>query len=160
MPRADPTKKWDEQYHWWWMLPPGRPSRLHLEFFASHINRQRSTARIAILGSTPELRDLCVELDHPRVVVLDRSQRFHHAMNALLIHTNSLETTQFGDWTDLLEAAPNAFDVILSDLTLRNISYERRPRFFASLRGALRPNGIFLDKGIRPRRDSRNRYRP
>ena len=141
-----PYHKWDEQSHWRLMLPPGRPSALHLNFFRSHIAKLPKSASIAVLGSTPELRDLCVENGHRRVHVLDRSVRFHEVVNSLLIYKNPKETVHFGDWLELLHAMPRTFDAILSDLTLGSIEYERRNAFFTALEDALRTGGIFLDK--------------
>jgi len=128
------------------MLPPGRPSASHLDFVRSYVATLPQDAEIAVLGSTPELRDLCVELKRSHVHVLDRSARFHEAVQPLLVYENPHEELCLGDWTDLLTSMPQRFQAILSDLTLGGIEYERRSAFFGALEAALRPGGVFLDK--------------
>jgi hypothetical protein len=128
------------------MLPPGRPSARHLDFVRPHVAATRTNAHIAILGSTPELRDLCVEEQRPNVHVLERSDAFHRACTPLLVFDNPRETLHRGRWQDLLPSLPATFDRILSDLTLGSIPYDERTDFFASLRSALRPGGVFVDK--------------
>ncbi len=128
------------------MLPPGRPSRDHLDFVRPYIAMLPANADIAILGSTPELRDLCVEQDRRHVHVIDRSPSFHRSVASILIYENPIEQVHFGDWFDVLRAMPNSFHAILSDLTLGGIEYKRRAAFFRALHGALRPGGLFLDK--------------
>ncbi len=141
-----PAAKWDAQSHWHLMLPPGRPSGPHLDFFRRYVAAAPSNARIAILGSTPELRDLCVELGQRDVHILERSLTFHEACSSLLVFENPGEVLHEGDWLNLLPSMPSMFDLILSDLTLGNIPYDRRRDFFDALRRALRPNGVFVDK--------------
>jgi hypothetical protein len=141
-----PAAKWDAQSSWHLMLPPGRPSGRHLDFVRTYVAQCRPDASIAILGSTPELRDLCVEESRPHVHVLERSAAFHEACSALLIYRNPHETLHQGDWLELLPKKVAAFDLVLSDLTLGSIPYDRRTEFFTGIRDALRPGGMFLDK--------------
>lgn len=138
--------KWDVQSHWQLMLPPSRPSARYLDFVRAYVERMPREAQIAVLGSTPEMRDLCVEADHPNVHVLERSEAFHAACAALLIYENPSEKLHFGDWLDVLPTMPASFDLVISDLTLGNVAYERRADFFSGIASAIRPGGFFLDK--------------
>jgi hypothetical protein len=138
--------KWDAQSHWHLMLPPSRPSARYLDFVRTYVERAPRQAQIAVLGSTPELRDLCVEAGQPNVHVLERSSAFHAACSQLLVYDNPRETLHLGDWLEVLPSMSTSFDLILSDLTLGNVPYERRSEFFSGISGALRPSGFFLDK--------------
>jgi hypothetical protein len=150
MPGNRALSQWKTQRHWDLMLPPGRPSGAHLSYFASQLGRlHRSLDRpldVCILGSTPELRDLCYELSCRSVLVLDNSPEFHAAVAKLCIYTNSRESVIFDDWTECLSQHEDRFDAILSDLTLGNIPYDFREQFFGGLRRALRGGGVFIDK--------------
>lgn len=138
--------KWDVQSHWHLMLPPSRPSARYLEFVRIYVERMPRDANIAVLGSTPELRDLCVEAGRPNVHVLERSDAFHAACSELLVYENPSEVLHLGEWLDVLPTMSVSFDLILSDLTLGNVPYEHRSEFFSGISEALRPGGFFLDK--------------
>jgi len=144
---SDPQfEKWSQTEKWHYFLPPSRPSQRHLEFYRTHIVKLPAPRRVAILGSTPELRDLCVEVDRTRVDVIEINKIFHDQLDELRIYPKSAETTHIGNWLDVLPELRDQFDVILSDLTLGNIGYSDRSRYFCGIHHALRPGGLFIDK--------------
>lgn len=162
---------WNNHRTWSLMLPPGRPSQVHLDYFASHLRSlgdvlQRATD-VCVLGSTPELRDLCFELSCASVTVIDRSPEFHRSVADLCIYSNPRERIVFADWSHSLAGMDNTFDAILSDLTLGNVPYSERSSFFAGISGALRTHGIYVDKVLTADKlqtledlDERYRYAP
>jgi hypothetical protein len=141
-----PGAHWSQNTDWMLMLPPGRPSTYHLGLFAKHLCELSRAAPIAILGSTPELRDLCVELGFTDVWSIDKSLSFHQQVDALRVHVNHEETVVVADWLDILPTLPGHFAAILSDLTLGNIAYSDRERFFAAIADSLLGGGLFIDK--------------
>ncbi len=146
LPPSTSPGHWNDQSNWARLLPPGRPDSFHIAFFSQHLSTLAPEAQICMLGSTPELRDLCVELGQPSVTVIERSERFHRAVGGLIIRPNPRENVIFGDWLDVLPTRRSCFDAVLSDLTLGNIPYAQRPEFFAAITASLNPGGIFLDK--------------
>ena len=60
---------WDQMESWELVLPPSRPSRQHLDWFRGQVSEFPSDVPIAILGSTPELRDMLASLGFFNVYV-------------------------------------------------------------------------------------------
>jgi hypothetical protein len=137
--------RWDLMQHWNLVLPPSRPSALQLARIRSQIQGLDRSKPAAVLGSTPEFRDLLFEAGFETVCVLERNLLFLKSMEALRVYHNTEEIIE-GDWIDTLPTMPSRFVVILSDLTSGNIPYELRDRFYASVVAALRAGGLFCDK--------------
>lgn len=136
---------WDQVATWELVLPPSRPSRQHLDWFRYHLSELREDDPIAVLGSTPELRDLLTLLGFREVHVLERNMKFHAEMNRLRVSSN-FETVLEGDWFQTLPTCSGRFAAIVSDLTSGNIPYERRREFYSLVTDSLRPGGMFCDK--------------
>lgn len=128
------------------MLPPGRPSGYHLGLFEKHLQRVPRDRSVAVLGSTPELLDLCVELGFGDVWSIDRSLVFHETVDRFRVYRRRGETVIVADWLDALPTLPNQFGAVLSDLTLGNVHYANRQRFFDAIRQSLAAGGLFIDK--------------
>lgn len=136
---------WDRMQHWNLVLPPSRPSVDQLNWIRSALEATDRHSPVAVLGSTPEFRDLLCELGFHDVRVLDRNVSFYQAMSEARVYSN-LETLVAGDWLDTLQTLPGVFSVVLSDLTSGNVPYELRERFYSGISDCLRPGGLFLDK--------------
>ena len=136
---------WDKITTWELVLPPSRPSELHLRWFRSHLSTLRHDDPIAVLGSTPELRDLLSELNFRDIYVLERNQYFLEQMNKLRVR-HSQETVLMGDWLRTLQDCENRFAAVVSDLTSGNVPYSRRKEFYFLIARSLRKGGIFCDK--------------
>jgi hypothetical protein len=100
---------------------------------------------VAILGSTPEFRDLLHESGFREIFVFERNSAFYDAMSRSRVHDNQEMFVQ-GDWTTTLSQHRGKFAVILSDLTSGNVPYEQRAKFYADLESALLVGGVFCDK--------------
>ena len=141
-----PASHWNDQRHWELMLPPGRPSAAQLTFFRSALLRAPALSRVAVLGATPELRDLCVDIGIDETYVFDRNARFVVSMDRLRVYPNAPETVVIGDWSESLRRFPGVFDAVLSDLTLGNVAYEARDAFLDSVAASLADGGLYIDK--------------
>ena len=136
---------WDQMISWEMVLPPSRPSAYHLECACQALAKVSRTDPVAVLGSTPEFRDLLAELGFLNISVIDNNPRFFQAMAALRVYDNH-ETFLQGDWTNVLRSSQNHFGAILSDLTSGNIAYDDRSRFYSAVSSSLRRGGVFFDK--------------
>lgn len=136
---------WDLMRHWSLVLPPSRPSASQLSKIRTTLQEAPKTGAVAVLGSTPEFRDLFHELGFPNIFVFDRNQRFYDAMSSYRVYRNA-ETFVRGDWLDTLPRFANRFDCILSDLTSGNVPYVLREQFYLAIEMALAPSGYFFDK--------------
>ena len=136
---------WDPMESWELVLPPSRPSQQHLAWFREHLTTLGPDASVAILGSTPELRDMVARLGFQHISVLERNAGFLHKMNKLRV-TQTRESVIVGDWMQTLPTCIAHFDAIISDLTSGNIPYTQRRQFYSLITDALRPGGMFCDK--------------
>lgn len=137
---------WDQFETWNLVLPPSRPSARELDIIRSRLAPKITlSTRAAVLGSTPEFRDLLHQLGVLNIYVFDSSRKFHEAMNGIRIFSNK-DTFIEGDWLDSLPRFPDAFDIILSDLTSGNVPYDKRERFYDLIAGSLVWGGLFYDK--------------
>lgn len=136
---------WDLMNNWNLILPPSRPSAVQLSnirSLSSHIDRSE---QVAILGSTPEFRDLLFECGFENIYVLEKTLSFYEAMSKARIYHNH-ETIVEGDWLSTLPNYKSIFKLILSDLTSGNISYEYHSYFYHIITDSLSSGGIFFDK--------------
>ena len=136
---------WDNITTWELVLPPSRPSKMHLDWFRLQLQPRDRAQPIAILGSTPELRDLAFEEGFKHIFVFERNASMYSNMGQLRVHHNSEHWIK-GDWLTQLPNYPNTFGAILSDLTSGNIEYEARLDFYQAIATSLAPTGNFLDK--------------
>ena|ERR1043166_1676039 len=136
---------WASMRKWDLVLPPSRPSAHQLAALRLQIRFVDRAQPVAILGSTPEFRDLLYECGFSDVYLLERNPTFLSAMSDLRVYA-SPETIIQGDWLDTLPDSPGRFALILSDLTSGNIPYDDRPRFYDYISNALMPGGLFCDK--------------
>ena len=130
---------------WELVLPPSRPSRQHLDWFRKHLGELRVDDPIAILGSTPELRDLLALLGFRDIHVLERNMLFLSRMNRLRVRPTA-ETVLQGDWMQTLPSCVGKFVAVLSDLTSGNIPYPQQSEFYSLVAESLQPGGMFCDK--------------
>ncbi len=131
--------------HWDLVLPPSRPSATQLVNIKSHIRDLDRSRPVAILGSTPEFRDLLFECGFQDIYVLEKNPMFLAAMSAMRVYKNP-ERVLEGDWFSILPTLKCTFALILSDLTSGNIPYDLRSQFYELITRALTEGGLFCDK--------------
>src|SRR5947209_2660378 len=119
---------WDAMVHWDLVLPPSRPSHPQLECIRATLQNVDRAAPVAVLGSTPEFRDLLHECHFRQIYVLDKNRTFYGKMSNVRIYRNP-EIFLHGEWLELLPQHSGKFSVILSDLTSGNIPYTQRGCF-------------------------------
>src|SRR5437763_12065759 len=139
------TDTWSKIVEWHLVLPPSRPSAYHLAFFAKHLGGMDKHRPVAVLGSTPEFRDLLAKLHFSQIYVFDKSRTVYDRMNELKVFADR-ELFVEGHWLDTLPTFKNQFAAVLSDLTSGNIPYDQREEFYASISNTLAPDGMFVDK--------------
>ena len=136
---------WRRMQSWELVLPPSRPSQEHLDWFEEQLVDLEPDAPVAVLGSTPELRDLLARLGFKNIYILERNLEFYNKVNQLRTRGNS-ENLIKGNWMQSLPTCRGMFSAILSDLTAGNIPYSLRQEFYRLITEALQPRGIFCDK--------------
>jgi hypothetical protein len=136
---------WDNIRTWDLVLPPSRPSFRQLARIRERLRPMDHHLPIAVLGSTPEFRDLIAECGFSRIYIFEKNPASFATMSSLRIHDNPEEVVA-GDWLDTLPQFRDIFCAVLSDLTSGNIPYDFRHDFYTAIAGALRAGGLFFDK--------------
>lgn len=139
------SRTWSRMVDWRLVLPPSRPAYWQLRAIRQALHGRDRGAPIAILGSTPEFRDLLADMRFRRVYVFEKSVTFYKRMNRLRLFGTQEDLIQ-GDWLKTLPNFCNTFSLILSDLTSGNLQYQVREEFYESVSKALVPDGVFVDK--------------
>ena len=136
---------WRRFRDWQLVLPPSRPSYYHLEIVKNVLIKTSRDQPIAILGCTPELRDLLFRLGFEQIYLFDKSRNMYSRMNSLRSYSNH-ENFIYGNWMDTIPKYHNFFCAILSDLTSGNVPYDWQPTFYSAIGKALTGDGVFIDK--------------
>lgn len=138
-------KIWSKDSDWEYVLPPSRPNKFQLDIVEDRIKLLPCDAKVAILGSTPEFRDLAYQMEISNIYIFDKSVDFYQKSSKMRVYNNS-EILIKGDWLETLGNYKGCFDLILSDLTAGNIEYGKRSLFYQLIGLALKKDGIFIDK--------------
>ena len=140
---------WKNMDQWEMVLPPSRPTVEELDRIEKYISSYDRYEPIAVLGSTPEFRDLLHRMGFKKCFIFDKSIDFYQRMSKLLpLHTINNEQLVVGEWTDTLQNFVGVFRIVLSDLTMGNISYNNRYVFYKAIANALISKGTFIDKAL------------
>ena len=138
---------WINMDEWYTVLPPSRPTIDELNRIKTNLEKVDRKEPIAVLGSTPEFRELLFELGFEHRYIIDKSEGFYIRMGGL-IPSSVKKDEKFinGDWTKELSKCSLFFKAILSDLTMGNIPYNERNDFYSSIYNSLKYEGVFIDK--------------
>lgn len=132
---------------WYMVLPPSRPTKIEITRIEQFLFGIDKSEPIAILGSTPEFRELLFRLGFNHRYVFDKSLDFYRRMGELIPKSVMIgECFIDREWSASLTDYPLNFKVILSDLTMGNIPYDEREDFYSAIAGSLKPSGVFIDK--------------
>lgn len=138
---------WDECQFWNSVLPPSRPTIEELDRLKSLLLGYDLRSEIAVLGATPEYRELLAQLGFLNVTVIDRSLAFIDQVQALCPSAKS-ENIIVADWSNTLTAYPQKFSLILSHLTSGNVPYPDRAILYDTIRASLAEGGVFVDTAL------------
>lgn len=138
---------WNFMKKWHLVLPPSRPSILQLSRIREQISCLPKSVNVAVLGSTPEFRDLLFECGFTNIFIFERNIDFFNQMTTERVFDNKEQFIR-GDWLSSLNDHPLSFHLILSDLTSGNIPYESREHFYSSISKSLVKDGLFIDKAL------------
>jgi len=136
---------WDFMNEWHLVLPPSRPSAWQLNWITKSVEFLDRSSPVAILGSTPEFRDLLYELGFINIFIFDKNESFYEITNTLRVYSGG-EKFVAGDWLITLGEYKNFFHLVLSDLTSGNLKYDDRANFYNLIEDALVVDGVFCDK--------------
>lgn len=132
---------------WYKVLPPSRPTNIEITRIEQILLGIDKNEPIAILGSTPEFRELLFRLGFNHRYIFDKSIDFYKRMGEMIPKSVMIgEYFIDRDWSVALTDYPVRFKAILSDLTMGNIPYVEREQFYSAISGSLKRGGVFIDK--------------
>lgn len=113
-----PKKQWTKSVALQWnlFLPPTRPSLSELAIFEKYLlqlKRRKKHATVAILGSTPEYRDLC-QTYNVMYKCIDYSKQNFVALKEYMCHKDTADNLIIADWRDM--KFEDKFDLWMGDL--------------------------------------------
>lgn len=141
MSGAEGKKTWETDYASVWARyrPPARPSRSELALIEGFLReRGLEGARALVLGSTPELRDLCASNGIAPVVVDFKRENFERLSR--LKKTRAPETFVEQDWRKMQWEKP--FDLVLGDHCLNVLPQRDGGVFLERVRASLAREGF------------------
>lgn len=142
----DPTWNTYLAESWSRYLPPIRPAPEELEIFESvmiqEIANKGKNLLVAIMGSTPELRDLCA-LHSLNVTVVDYNGDNYRALSALMKYKGS-EKFVNQNWLNL--KVNQEFDIVLMEASCNVVAKSQLDRFFRRINTHLKPQGVVIAK--------------
>lgn len=136
---------WNNMVQWELVLPPSRPSLTDLQLISDKISFYDREMPVAVLGSTIEFRELLFKLGFKKIYIFEKNLEFYSLITKLMYFTPE-EILIEGDWLNTVCNYQNYFQFVLSDLTMGNIKYNNRNKFYNDIYNAIKDNGLFIDK--------------
>ncbi|MBI4122161.1 MAG: class I SAM-dependent methyltransferase [Parcubacteria group bacterium] len=136
------------EYSFWYLWGnlsfPHRPTRREIGIYRDFIGEDaREEANVLILGATPELRDCAAEL-RIKPMLVDRSYDMLFGMLRFAEEAvPENETWLKGDWL-AVPLPERHFDVVVGDLSLRQLAPERQGGLLGRIAQLLRPGGKLI----------------
>lgn len=146
------SSDWENWANYWkLLLDCSRPSLGDIEIFGGILNEKIKgidSPAIVILGSTPELRELCTAYSaeyNANVTCVELVDYMHKAMTNLMFKNNDKEKVVFSNW--LATGLPDSFaDVIVGDLTEGNITEDLKEQYFLEMNRVLKTGGKYIHR--------------
>lgn len=142
---------WTKMVGWNFVLPPNRPTDLHMALLVQTIQMLPSKSKACILGSTPEYRQVLRDA-FESITIVDKSEEFHRVSSSI-VGESPKETVIVSDWLSAFGSLEGRFDLIVSHYTHGNIPFSFRAQFFLLISSALKDSGLFFDCVFQPKAD-------
>jgi hypothetical protein len=113
-------------------------SRVIAAWRASH----GAAPRALVLGATPELADLALDLGCPAIRMDCNPAMFDAAAKRQRRADRHGEQIVVGDWLDMPGIDDGAIDLVLGDMSLNNVTHAQMPRLFGQLRRITRAGSV------------------
>jgi SAM-dependent methyltransferase len=131
---------------WSKLCVPVRPGPEGLALYRSQMDRLRDK-NILVLGATPELIDMALELAAGKVVSVERNPEIMEAMRQLGKRDWTGVQLVVGDWLEERPDFYSSFDCVVCDGGLLFLEYPRQwKRLFSLVYSYLAPGGVFVAK--------------
>jgi len=132
--------------NWRVTLPPGRVSPYSIKIYRKYLSQliKKKNIKTLVLGSTPELRDLCLARGW-HLTSIDINHNMQLAMRRFMKQNYNQEVLINADW--LKASLPqNHFDLVLSDWAVNMVSRVDLPKLFLNINHWLKNTGYFFEQ--------------
>lgn len=137
---------------WEMVAAPAKPSMEEIEIYKAISTIElsdKTKARVVILGSTPELRDMCGKYLADKVesvTCVDATEVMYRAMSGLVKTKHAKEKFIHGDWLKLSSYfEKESIDIVYGDHVLNNVGGHENT-FFSGIKKILKKDGCFASK--------------
>jgi spermidine synthase len=136
----------DDNHHHTSITRPGSSELSFFEECLENLRRQRSDARILILGSSPELRELAAKMNIHTTVVANDLEVIERT-SKLMSKKNKAEEWLEGDIIQLpLRKA--SFDMIFGDHIMSNVAPFNNEKFYERMKEILKNDGSVVIRSL------------
>lgn len=144
------TQDWNTWASQWKLFTePFRPSKQDMSIYASLINahiQAINNPTIVILGSTPELRDLCIAYSlqyDARILCVEMMKDIYYAFKQLMNTDNQNEQLIEKNWLNM-NLPEKSVDIVVGDLTDGNINHEFKSMYYKQIHKSLKETGMYI----------------
>jgi hypothetical protein len=129
---------------WKLLTPPGKPSKSELAVFEGYVKRLKRTknAKILILGSTPELRDLSLKHGIKPIVIDYHPENFYHLKK--LMKYMGEERLINSDWRKI--NLSGKYDLIMGDIAFNMVPLRDWPKMFKGLSDVMKKECLVVHR--------------
>ncbi len=153
---TNPTEPWTEEQSVAARASRGEgtsaPNKTECAVYADELEkalRGKNKTRVLVLGATPELRDIAIQLGAETIAV-DFTQEILFKLTNVMKHKDSaLNKLILADWLELGNVlVKDSFDAVLADASFNNVTPENHPLLLEILHKLLRPGGVFITRHV------------
>ena len=122
---------------WEYVLPPSRPTVYELQRIEGTVSLFDKKKPVAVLGSTIEFRTLLNRLGFQDIYIFEKNIDFYKWTCEWCAYGVENERVIEGDWCNTISLFIEKFQFVLSDLTMGNIEYGKRNKFYNDISNSL-----------------------
>ncbi len=137
---------WDESHALEWRRsfgPPARPTLAESRVYGSQMTKLNPSAKILLLGSTPEIRDAASRFDL-HITVVDFDEKNYKESQSLMGHNAEKEVYVNKNWTEI--DFKSEFDLVLSDNILSVVTPSDAKKIIKKVHASLKPGGKWVTR--------------
>lgn len=146
------NEKWSKIADNWKALgEPAKPGSEEIDLYKAVTTielNEKDGAKAVIMGSTPELRDMCYDFGNKleSVACVDVTEDMYQAMSRLIKTKNPKEKFIHGNWLDLKDFfEPKSIDIIYGDHIVSNVGGKEKD-LFDNIKTVMKDDGCFVSK--------------
>jgi SAM-dependent methyltransferase len=123
--------------------PPVRPTYEECRVYKRELGRLGKTAKVLLMGSTPEIRDVSSEMG-ASLTVVDESEKHYSEVKAIMAYDSTDELFVKKNWADM--DFSSEFDFVLGDNVLSILSPKDAKKVMGNIHKSLKAGGRWITR--------------